>query len=282
MFTILGVHAILHTASPVDFSLRTVDAFMHPAVNGNISILNSTLSAGPQLTSFVLTSSIASIIDVSKPDDYAFTEDDWNVNGEAVARKEFRAGPAYGASKAAAERAMWRWKEMYNPSFSLSAVNPAVVTGPPVSFPSSPDKLNTTLKPIWQIYSGEAKTVPPGIGDQAYIDVRDVSALHIWCMEHPDASNGQRYIAANGKGTPQAAADILRKAFPDRDIVVGEPESGYVPGTYDYPPGKRSIRATKAWKALGVNHFIGFEESILDTVKSFEKMWPGLANNMKN
>ena len=276
-----GVHAIMHTASPVDFNLTTVDDFMHPAVNGNISILNSTLSAGPQLTSFVLTSSIASIVDVSKPDDYAFTEEDWNVNGEAVARKEFRAGPAYGASKAAAERAMWRWKEMHGPSFSVSAINPAVVTGPPVSFPSSPDKLNTTLKPVWQIYSGEAKTIPAGIGGQAYVDVRDVSALHIWCMEHPDASNGQRYIAANGKGTTQAIADILRKAFPTRDIVVGEPESDYVPGTYDYPAGKRSTRATKAYKAMGVESFIGFEQSILDTVESFEERWPGLAKNVK-
>ena len=271
----------MHTASPVDFTLTTVDDFMHPAVNGNISILNSTLCAGPQLTSFVLTSSIASIVDVSKPDDYAFTEEDWNVNGEAVARKEFRAGPAYGASKAAAERAMWRWKEMHRPSFSVGAVNPAVVTGPPVSFPSSPDKLNTTLKPVWQIYSGEAKTIPAGIGGQTYVDVRDVSALHIWCMEHPDASNGQRYMAANGKGTTQAVADILRKAFPTRDIVVGEPESDYVPGTYDYPAGKRSLRATKAYKAMGVESFIGFEQSILDTVQSFEERWPGLAKNVK-
>lgn len=254
---------------------------MHPAVNGNISILNSTLSAGSQLEAFVLTSSIASIVDISKPDDYAFTEDDWNVNGEAIARKEFRAGPAYGASKAAAERAMWRWKEMYRPSFSISAVNPGVVTGPPISFPSSPAKLNETLKPVWQIYSGEAKTMPPSIGGQSYIDVRDVAALHIWCMEHPEASNGQRYIAANGRGTPQAAADVLRKAFPDREIIVGEPESDYVQGTFDYVPGMRSTRATKAYNAMGVKSFIRYDKSILDTVKAFEERWPGLAKNVK-
>lgn len=278
---LIGVHAILHTASPVDFTLKTVDEFMHPAVNGNISILNSALSAGPQLEAFVLTSSIASIVDISKPDDYAFTEDDWNVNGEAIARKEFRAGPAYGASKAAAEREMWRWKEMHSPSFSISAVNPGVVTGPPVSFPSRPARLNETLKPVWQIYSGEAKTMPPSIGGQSYIDVRDVAALHIWCMEHPEASNGQRYIAASGRGTPQAAADVLRKAFPDREIIVGDPESDYVPGTYDYVPGMRSTRATKAYNATGVKSFIRYDKSILDTVKSFEERWPGLAKNVK-
>jgi len=272
----------MHTASPLDFSLTTVDDFMVPAVNGCISILNSTLAAGPQLASFVLTSSMSAIVDVSKPDDYAFTEDDWNVNGEAVARKEFSPGPAYGASKAASERAMWQWKEAHHPSFSLSAVNPGVVTGPPVSFPSRPAKLNETLDPVWRIYSGEAKTMPPGIGAQSYIDVRDVSALHIWCMEHPEASNGQRYLAANGKGSTQAIADILRRAFPNRDIVVGEPESDYVPGTYDFPAGKRSARATKARNAMGVEKFIGFEKSILDTVRSFEEKWPGMAKNIRN
>lgn len=254
---------------------------MVPAVNGNISILNSALSNAPLLEAFVLTSSTASIVDFHKPNDYAFTEEDWNVNGEAIARKDFKVGPAYGASKAAAERAMWRWKEMHNPQFSISAVNPGVVTGPPVSFPKSPEKLNETLKPIWQIYSGEAKTVPRDIGGQSYIDVRDVSALHIWCLENAARSNGQRYIAANGKGTPQAAADILRKAYPDRDIVMGEPGNGYVAGTYDYEPGKRSTRATKAYNAMGVKSFRGFEESILDTVKSFEERWPGLAKNVK-
>lgn len=55
-----GVYSIVHTASPVDFSLTTVDAFFIPAVEGNLSILNSAKSAaGPQLKSFVLTSSIS-------------------------------------------------------------------------------------------------------------------------------------------------------------------------------------------------------------------------------
>jgi hypothetical protein len=58
-------------------------------------------------------------------------------------------------------------------------------------------------------------------------------------------------------------------------------ESDYIPGTYDYPAGKRSTRATKAYKALGVKSFIGYEQSILDTVKAFEERWPGLADNIK-
>ena len=281
-----GVHAVLHMASPVDFTFyKTVDEFMGPAVNGNISILNSALKhAGPGLKSFVLTSSIASVVDFFKPEDYTFSEEDWNEHGEELARKEFRAGPAYGASKAAAERALWKWQKAHSPAFSISATNPAVVTGPPVQWPATPDKLNETLKPTWQIYSGEAKTIPPGIGGQSYCDVRDVAKFHIWCMEHPAESNGQRYILANGKGTPQATADVLRRDFPDREIVLGNPGSDYVPGSYDWPAKGRKTPAYKAWRTMGVEDFgfIGYEKSILDTVKAFEERWPGLAKNIRN
>ena len=81
-------------------------------------------------------------------------------------------------------------------------MKPAVVIGPPVNPPASLAGLNATLLPVWNIYSGEAKTVPPGLGASSYIDVRDVARLHIWCMEHPSESCGQRYIATNGRGTP--------------------------------------------------------------------------------
>jgi hypothetical protein len=33
---------------------------------------------------------------------------------------------------------------------------------------------------------------------------------------------------------------------------------------------------------MGVEKFIGFEKSILDTVRSFEERWPGMAKNIRN
>lgn len=55
-----GVTSIIHTSSPVDFRLTSVDAFFIPAIGGNLSILNSAkTAAGSQLKSFVVTSSIA-------------------------------------------------------------------------------------------------------------------------------------------------------------------------------------------------------------------------------
>ena len=67
----------------------------------------------------------------------------------------------------------------------------------------------------------------------------------------------------------QAAADILRKAYPDRDIVVGEPGSDYEPD-YSYPKDGFKFYSTKAEKALG-RKLIGFEQSILETAKVMER-----------
>ena len=276
------MHSIIHTASPVDFTLKTVDEFFDPAIKGVLSILNSALNhAGPQLKSFVLTSSIAAIADKWKnPPDYHYSESDWNTSGEAVARATFTAPVAYGASKAAAEKSMWDWRTQHNPPFAISAINPGVVTGPPILFPSQPAQLNTTLLPVWNIYAGIATAIPPQIGQATYIDVRDCAALHVFAALNPERSDGQRYLATNGKAPPQAIADILSKRYPDRkDIVFGEEGAGYVRGTYWWVDGEGSAEAKKAYEELGVRRFSGFEESVLDTVEALERRWPGLAGS---
>lgn len=279
-----AVHAIIHTASPVDFTLKTVDAFFGPAIGGNLSILNSArIHAGPQLEAFVVTSSVAAVADRWKnAPDHDYTEADWNTTGESVARETFSAPVAYGASKAAAERALWDWVAANKPSWSVAAINPAVVTGPPVSFPASPAQLNETLLPIWRIYASELPDgeLPPQIGGAGYIDVRDVARMHVWAAEHHALANGNRYLLANGKAPPQAVADILRAKFPERDIIVGDPGKGYTPD-YDFVKGESSLVSTKALAALGVDRFIDFETSVLDTVKAFEARWPGVAKNFK-
>ena len=282
-----GVYSIIHTASPVDFSLKTVDEFFIPAIKGNLSILNSARAqAGGHLISFVLTSSIAAISDRWKqPLAHVYTEEDWNTSGEAVARENFTAPVAYGASKTAAEHALWDWRSQNDPAFACAAINPGVVTGPPVLWPDAPSDLNLTIKPIWQIYAGELDTLPPQIGGAAYIDVRDVAALHVLAALNPDQSNGQRYLATNGKAPPQAIADILHARFPDRNIIEGNLGEGYVQGTYWFagnaPEGLPIAR--KAYKAMGVEEggFIGFEKSVMDTVEAMERRWPGRARNFK-
>jgi nucleoside-diphosphate-sugar epimerase len=155
------------------------------------------------------------------------------------------------------------------PPFSITAINPGVVTGPPINPPSHPSALNETLKPIWSILSGSATTIPAGIGSQSYIDVRDVSAIHIYAAEHPSESNGHRFLCAAGRGTMQASADILREKYPERGIVVGEPGSDYE-RDFRYPEGGFKFYSTRMEKALG-RGLIKFDKSVLDTAEVFER-----------
>ncbi|KAL9622036.1 MAG: hypothetical protein Q9160_003535 [Pyrenula sp. 1 TL-2023] len=273
-----GVSGIIHTASPISFDFQTLDEFLVPAVNGSLSILRSALKAGPELKSVVITSSVTAIVSRDKPQDYDFSEDDWNDWAEKAVRKEFSPSVAYSASKTAAERAIWTWGKENKHAFSLSAVNPTIVMGPPIVFPDSPAKLNETLKPVWEVLT--RGTIQPPVGRGAYIDVRDVAAMHIWCIEHPEDSDQQRYMLAAGKGTPQGVADFLRKACPDRRIEAGEPGTGSVPG-YGFAPGESTFYSTKALRALGWERFTRFEQMVLDTVAAFEKQWPELIENIQ-
>lgn len=90
-----------------------------PAVNGAVSILNAAYKhAGPQLESFVTTSSFAAVSDPSKRP-YTFTAADWNTWAEAEYKKLGSDTPPtilYPASKAAAERAIWNFRDEHKVS----------------------------------------------------------------------------------------------------------------------------------------------------------------------
>lgn len=306
---IKDVHAIIHTASPVNFGLKTVDEFFGPAMGGVTSLLGAAYGENRRrgltdgIVSFVLTSSISAVVDrwryppisMGGTENHAYTEADWNTSGEKVARDSESSGSflpmvAYGASKAAAENSMWKYVEEMKflgedgvgKGPACSAICPGVVTGPPVNWPDRPERLNETLTPVWDIWSGKSKKegkLPPQIGGASYIDVRDVAALHIWCMEHPEQSGGERYLMTNGKAPPQGMADVLRDTlFKDDEkvkdrIIVGEPGAGWVEG-FGWPDYEPTVKATKAYKAMGVERFRGFDESVLDTVMAFRERWP--------
>ena len=157
------------------------------------------------------------------------------------------------------------------PNFSISAVLPGVALGPPVQPSSKPSSMNESLRPTWALFSGEAKTTEDTVGVPSFVDVRDIGRIEIWCAEHPQQSNGQRYIASAGYGGPQAIADTLRKAYPNRldKIPKGEPGVGYNPD-YSHREDRFSYRGEKAEKTVGMK-YIRFDQMVLDTAKAFER-----------
>ena len=75
---------------------------------------------------------------------------------------------------------------------------------------------------------------------------------------------------ANGRAPPQAVADVLRKWYPGRRGIIpeGRPGEGYVEG-FGWGAGN-SYESGKARGVLG-RGFVGFEESLVQTVRVFER-----------
>jgi nucleoside-diphosphate-sugar epimerase len=258
-------------ASPVSFFFTDPDPILHAAVNGTLTILNSALkSAGPQLKTVVVTSSIAAI-KTTNPPPYVLTEKDWNEFAlSEVARlgKETPGPIIYGASKTAAEKAFWKWRDDNKPSFTMTAINPVFVIGPQLVAPKSDKQIGETIRAIWTVFSGQPHPAPSAALPQT-VDVRDVAALMLYPIEHPQETNGERYIASSAASHPQAIADILRKEFPEARsrIVEGTPGQGYLKGYVEDNTQTTPADSSKAKKLLG--EWIPFEQSVVDTAKSF-------------
>jgi len=129
--------------------------------------------------------------------------------------------------------------------------------------------VSETAKSVYTVLSG--KPIPPLLGGSgAFVDVRDVAALMVFGVTHPEIANQQRYIACGGWANGQAIADILNKHYKDRNIDIGTPGEGYEPG-WVFKEGDISIDSSKAVKATG-RHWISYEKCVLDAAKSFEHL----------
>ncbi|KAM5346460.1 hypothetical protein ACJ41O_009465 [Fusarium nematophilum] len=267
-----GVHAIAHLASPVSLSFTDPDPVLEAAIQGTRGVLESALNES-SIKSVVLMSSIAAITAHDKELPHRFTEADWNYGSLDLVHKLGKNAPGpliYVASKTASEKSFWEFRREKKPAFTMTALNPTFVMGPPVGL-TSIDKLGETTAFIWQVFAGQ--DIPaPFTPDAAFVDVRDVARLAVFGVDHPDKANGERYLLTSGVVPPQAAADVLRKAFPERqDIIkVGTPGKGYNPG-FAFPEEK-ILDASKAVKATGQD-FVAVEKTIIDTVKALKSFW---------
>lgn len=139
--------------------------------------------------------------------------------------------------------------------------------GPHVGL-KSPSQISPTTAFIWKVLSGEQ--VPKPITENpAYVDVRDVASAVVYCVNHPDLSDRQRYLLSRGVVTPQACADILRDHYQSkRQISTGEPGQGYR-ADFGYSPS-RSFDGSKIVRATGKEYY-KVEQTLIDTAISLEK-----------
>ncbi|KAI1422622.1 NAD dependent epimerase/dehydratase [Xylaria sp. FL1777] len=279
-----AVQAVAHLATPVVFDSGDVEYIVGTAVQGTLSILESALKAASAsasasneegLKSFVLMSSVAAVR-MMIPGPFTFTEKDWNTKAEAQVREDGDKAfghVIYAASKVASERAFWDWVKEKKPPFAATVLNPCWVAGPQLYPPSSPEGIAETNSFIWKVFSGQDFPAGPS-GYGTHVDVRDVARMTEWAASHPEKAGGERYIVGgNGNvGNPQAAADILRQAYPERQGIIkeGTPGEGYQPG-YAIDPEAANVNSSKAINATGLG-WIPYDKMILDAAKSFEAL----------
>lgn len=265
-----GVDAVAHLAAPVSMHFTDPDPIINTATKATEEILVSAAKE-PSVKSFVLMSSITAVSGRADGP-HIWTEKDWNDFAPDFVAKNGKSSPGpliYSASKVAAERAFWKFRDEHHPSFTMTAINPVFVAGPPLVLPEDPSKLGETYEFIWKILAGgELQSLVAG--REWYVDVRDVGKLVVYGVEQADKANGERYIARSSFGPPQAVADILREAYPERRGIIkeGVVGQGYSAGHLKAP----GVEDTDGSKAAGVlGGYIPFKQTILDTAKAFER-----------
>lgn len=185
-----GCDAAIHCASV--YSMDTKDAqkrIVDPAVNGTLAFLSACAKSG-SVRKVVLTSSAAAVADRGG-NGKVYTEDDWNTESTVD-------WLPYYYSKAAAERAAWKWAED-NPAISLVVINPFIVCGP---------SMVSAVNPSNGLLQGMATGAFPGVLDLTltFVDVRDVAKAHVLALE-TDTAKGRYICAASGK--PMHMRDIV-------------------------------------------------------------------------
>ncbi|KAK6358082.1 hypothetical protein TWF730_007437 [Orbilia blumenaviensis] len=264
-----NVQVIAHLASPVSLSFKDPEPVIRTAVEGSISILRSAKAHGNKLKTFVNMSSVVSILDPTLQEK-VFTENDWNEFAYPLTQKLGTSSPGlviYMASKVEAEKAVWKFRDEEKPEFNVVSINPAWVSGPPLVKPKDKSKIGETTKTIFDILANDKEVYPLG-SLPTYVHVYDVARLFVWAAENGDTANGERYLAVAGRSGEQAIRDILRKAYPERNIDAGEPGQGYNPD-WTFSPNGLSFDISKAVKATGQG-WIQLDQVVLETAKAYE------------
>ncbi|KAK0229941.1 hypothetical protein EDD85DRAFT_125874 [Armillaria nabsnona] len=263
-----GVHAIAHTASPVQLSVSDPQELIVPAVKGTVGMLTSAAKYGSSVRRIVVTSSCAAIMR-SEPETITLSEVDWNEQSpKEVEEKGIDALPLvkYRASKALAERAAWDFYEKHRSEFAwdLTVINPPWVFGPFIHYVPTLNALNASSKMWYDTVvqedlgglSTNALLTQPGHG---WVDVRDLAEAHVRALE-VEAAGRERIIVSAGSCVWQDCVIAAQSASTSR--VLPKP----VPGDTKYAI---IFDTSKEKRLLGLK-FRTMEETARDVLSDFE------------
>ncbi|KAF7158768.1 hypothetical protein CNMCM5623_003932 [Aspergillus felis] len=262
-----GIDAVIHVASPFTYdTTNNEQELIVPAINGVKSILSASAKSGSRVKRVVLTSSFASVIDISKNPgpDFAYTGAHWNpITYEESVHPATCAVVAYRGSKKFAELEAWNFIEREKPPFDLVTLCPPMVFGPIIHPVASIAQLNESNAVLWSVAAGADPL--PAARVSAWIDVRDLAEAHVQALLTPEAG-GKRYVPASGEPfCYEYAADIIKEKFEwARETVTANYEAGKRPGpTY-------KLDGETVTRELGVK-YRSFEQTVEELVRQVKE-----------
>ncbi|KAI0718808.1 NAD dependent epimerase/dehydratase [Cerioporus squamosus] len=262
-----GVDAIAHLASPVRVTAKDPDELIRPALDGTTSVLRSASAPGSSVKRIVYVSSLAAVVDPSRPKPVVFTEADWNETEPAeVKEKGVEANPAamYRTSKTLAEKAAW---DMYREGQEKGTIGWDLVTlCPPWTFgpalgATTPEDLSVSVGTWYSVCIKEDQgSTPWSIGP--WTDVRDFATATFLSLTKPEAG-GERFIICRGPFYWKQWVTIARR-------LLGKPDSG---DDQTYPAFEIIYSPQKSKDVLGLR-YRDMEETAAFMIEDFKaKGW---------
>ncbi|KAK7727120.1 hypothetical protein SLS57_003154 [Botryosphaeria dothidea] len=217
-----GVDAVAHVASVMGDLCPDPNAVIPVVVRGVTNALDA--AAGERrVKAFVYTSSSTAAYSPKPGAGGDVGQETWNEETvkEAWAPPPYepsRTGKVYGASKMAAEKAVWDWVKEKEKEGEVGFRVNAVL--PNVNFGRSLDVKNqghpTTSGWAFDLATGKlADRMWEAVKPQYYVNVEDTALIHVAALTRPDIDR-QRIYAFAGEFNWNTLLHALRKLYPER------------------------------------------------------------------
>uniref|UniRef100_A0A8H7K658 NAD-dependent epimerase/dehydratase domain-containing protein n=1 Tax=Bionectria ochroleuca TaxID=29856 RepID=A0A8H7K658_BIOOC len=228
---------------------------------------DSAIKGEPSVKSFVYTSSVVAQSFCSPGDHTRIDQDTWNDKAIELAWAPPPYTPdrgfiVYMASKAAAEKALWKFVDERKPHFKVNAVLPFTIIGEPLNQKHA----ETPYYFVKDVYEGNpGPLMHPAI---VHNDVKDCALLHVASVLDPEVKNA-RLPAWGEHCNWNDMLAIMRRLFPERKFMEDLPGLSKVDVTTDYTQAFALLEkwaGQKGWKTL--------EETIADSLPNIQKWYP--------